>query len=405
MSLQKETRLKYLVAINTDHAESNDGYIGLENVESWSGQKIETDTPEAEGVAFSYKKGDVLFGKLRPYLAKCYVAEEDACCSTEFLVMRPKKIVSKYLKYRILSTEFIDQVNMSTYGAKMPRANWSFIGNMKLIVPSIEKQQIIANYLDDRCSKIDAIIAEAKASIEEYKELKQAVIYEAVTKGLDKNAKMKDSGVEWVGKIPNHWIMTKLKYLLESPLQYGANAIGIEYDEKLPRYVRITDISIDGTLKNDNKQSLPLDVSQEYILDIGDVLFARSGGTVGKAFLYNKKDGLCAFAGYLIRAKCKNGVIAKFLYYYTMSSSYNIWKNGIFSQATIQNISAEKYANMPLPLPTELDEIRSIILFIDENASKMDAMISEKQSLIEDLEAYKKSLIYEVVTGKRKVVE
>lgn len=95
MSLQKETRLKYLVAINTDHAESNDGYIGLENVESWSGQKIETDTPEAEGVAFSYKKGDVLFGKLRPYLAKCYVAEEDACCSTEFLVMRPKKIDRK----------------------------------------------------------------------------------------------------------------------------------------------------------------------------------------------------------------------------------------------------------------------------------------------------------------------
>ncbi len=165
-----KSRLKILAELNTEHASSNIGYVGLENVESWTGKRIITDTPIAEGVALSYQKGDVLFGKLRPYLAKCYKAEEDGCCSTEFLVLRPKSILPEFLQYRILSPDFIDKVNMSTYGAKMPRASWLFIGNMEIEVPDICEQQVISNYLDDSCAKIDAIIAEAKASIEEYRQ-------------------------------------------------------------------------------------------------------------------------------------------------------------------------------------------------------------------------------------------
>ena len=162
-----------------------------------------------------------------------------------------------------------------------------------------------------------------------------------------------DSGIEWVGKVPRNWSIYRLKHVLKEPLQYGANAVGINYNEQLPRYVRITDISTDGSLKNNNMQSLPLDVAAPYILESGDVLFARSGATVGKAYIYRECDGHCAFAGYLIRAKCKSALIARMLYYYTMSSSYEIWKNGIFNQATIQNIGADKYCNLPLILPED----------------------------------------------------
>ena len=160
--------------------------------------------------------------------------------------------------------------------------------------------------------------------------------------------KMKDSGVEWIGEIPEEWEICKLKHLLQIPMQYGANETGIEYDEKLPRYIRITDITNDNQLKNTGKLSLSLEQAKGYYLRQGDILFARSGATVGKTFIYEEKYGKCAFAGYLIRASLKENVVSKFIYYFTLSSGYEMWKNMIFVQATIQNIGAEKYSNLEI---------------------------------------------------------
>ena len=144
-----------------------------------------------------------------------------------------------------------------------------------------EEQTKIASYLDQICDKIDVLILEAKASIEEYKSWKASIIYEAVTKGLDPNIEMKDSGVEWIGLIPVEWNVQKLKTLVKEPLQYGANEAGIEYDEALPRYIRITDVTANGELKEEGKLSLSEDIATDYILNDGDILLARSGGTVG----------------------------------------------------------------------------------------------------------------------------
>lgn len=278
------------------------------------------------------------------------------------------------------------------------------LGQLKVPMPLLSEQQIIADYLDETCSKIDEIIAEAKASINEYKELKQSVIFEAVTKGLDKNVEMKDSGIEWIGEIPKNWTLYRLKHLLQSPMQYGANATGLEYDKTMPRYVRITDIDSNGNLKDVGKQSLSWDVAEPYLLEDGDLLLARSGGTVGKAFLYKKSYGTCAFAGYLIRAKANDKVLPEYIHYYTLSKGYEIWKNGIFIKATIQNIGADKYANLPIPIPTDIEIQREVVKYLDSKCNTLDSLIAEKESLIKDLESYKKSLIYEVVTGKRRVV-
>ncbi len=391
MALKKYTRLKYLVSINTEHAVSNEGYVGLENVESWSGRKIETNTPEAEGVALSYQKGDVLFGKLRPYLAKCYVAEEDACCSMEFLVMRPKKVVSKYLQYRILSAEFIDKVNMSTYGAKMPRANWSFIGNLKLDVPSMEEQQLIANYLDDRCSKIDAIIAEAKSSIEEYKELKESVIYKATN--YAKNGELyKKIQLRLICEV--HGRIGFKGYTSADQVAEGEGALSFG----------ATHLQ-NGKVVMNNPVYISWDKyyeSPEIMVKKGDILLVQRGSTIGKVAIVDEEFGEATINPSLVLLN-NIDINNKFLLYALLSLDVQQKVAMIGSTTAIPMISQAQVKALKIPMPSE-NEMVSVVCYLDEKISKIDDMISEKQSLIEDLEAYKKSLIYEVVTGKRKVV-
>ena len=279
-------------------------------------------------------------------------------------------------------------------------------GNMRIVYcPNIKEQEAIAEYLDRKCGEIDEVVDKQKAVIEKLKEYKQSIITEAVTKGLDKSVPLKDSGREWIGKIPEHWEIKKLKQLVSRPLQYGANESGDIYNEKFPRYIRITDIRIeDNSLKDGDKLSLEPNKAKNYILKDNDILFARSGATVGKTFLYKSEYGLSAFAGYLIRASIRENINAKFIYYYTLSSSYDEWKNRIFVQATIQNIGANKYNNIEIAIPRNKEQ-NIIITYLDKKCSEIDKTISEKEKLIEKLEEYKKSLIYECVTGKRKVVD
>ncbi|MFO9368066.1 restriction endonuclease subunit S [Legionella pneumophila serogroup 1] len=157
-------------------------YLGLENIESWTGKKIEDDSVSSEGVVCCFEAKDVLFGKLRPYLAKTYLAKDDGTCSTEFLVFRPCAYVDpEYLQYFLLSPKFINTVNASTYGAKMPRANWEFIANLYLTCPSLLVQKQIIQFLNDETVKIDLIKTKIKDAIERLKEYRAALITNAVT--------------------------------------------------------------------------------------------------------------------------------------------------------------------------------------------------------------------------------
>ena len=414
MTKASEIKLKYLVNLQTEHAEDNNGYIGLENVESWSGRKKTTNTPTAEGVALSCQKGDVLFGKLRPYLAKCYVAEEDACCSTEFFVMRPEKVISKYLQYRILSPDFIDKVNMSTYGAKMPRASWTFVGNMKLRAPSIGEQQSIANYLDDRCGKIDDLIAEAKASIEEYQQLKQSIIYEAVTKGLDKNAKMKDSGVDWIDEIPFNWHIVKITRILDKnhPYAIGDGDHGSiktdQYRDSGIPFIRVqnlgwgTELNLENIVyisEDDNRQI------QNSTLHPNDILFAKTGATIGKTAIVPESMPIANTTSHVGKITIAEEHNPRYVFYVLSSQvGYRQFWNIAIQKTTRPELSIEETKSIKIILPPDRETEDVIVRYLDEKVPALESMISEKQSLISDFEAYKKSLIYEVVTGKRKVV-
>ena len=209
---------------------------------------------------------------------------------------------------------------------------------------------------------------------------------------------MKDSGIEWIGEIPEDWEVRRIKHLIAFPLQYGANETGEDFDEMLPRYIRITDISANNELKNDGKLSLSNDKAKGYILQDGDVLFARSGATVGKTFYYKGEYGLACFAGYMIRLSADSSKISgRFIYYYTLSKAYAEWTNMIFIQATIQNISAEKYSELHMPVPP-LPQQEKIIRFLDSRCAEIDAVIAAKQRQNELLKEQRQSIIFEAVT-------
>ena len=208
---------------------------------------------------------------------------------------------------------------------------------------------------------------------------------------------MKYSGIEWIGDICANYELWKMKFLLREPLMYGANETGIPYDEALPRYIRITDITSNGKLKNTGKLSLDEEAAKPYILTDNDVLFARSGGTVGKAFIYKKVYGKAAFAGYLIKASVNDNLSADYLFYYTQSSIYEEWKKQIFVQATIQNIGADRYNNLPIVLPP-LDEQKKIASFLDKKCSAIDIVITKTKSTIEEYKKLKQSIITNAVT-------
>lgn len=308
-----------------------------------------------------------------------------------------KDTFSKFLFYCLLAARE-DILTHKTGGAQ---SGINVEDCKSIVVPLIPRseQQRIADYLDAKCGEIDSLIVLQEQMIEKLKAYKQSVITEAVTKGLNPNAKLVSSGIDWIGEIPEGWKVIPLKWILRMPLQYGANESGRLYDDSLPRYVRITDI-LNNNLREDlQKQSLTEEQANGYILEDNDILFARSGGTVGKAFIYKSKYGRCAFAGYLIRAQINSRNDSKFIYYYTQSSSYDEWKKQIFIQATIQNIGADRYSTLEIPIPP-LSEQCSIASYLDSKCADIERLIALKQQKIESLKDYKKSVIYEAVTGK-----
>ncbi|EAJ5783247.1 restriction endonuclease subunit S [Campylobacter coli] len=163
------------------HKNNNTNFrIGLENIESKTGKYIPTSEIVFEEDGIKFENGDILFGKLRPYLAKVFLADRGGICVSEFLVLRTKGANNHFLKFLMLSPLFIDIVDSSTYGTKMPRANWEFIGNLKIPLPPIEEQKQIAEFLDSEISKIDSIIEKIKKQIELIKEYKSTLINQAV---------------------------------------------------------------------------------------------------------------------------------------------------------------------------------------------------------------------------------
>lgn len=350
--------------------------------------------------------GDFAINSRSDRRGSCGISPFDGSVSLINIILTPRTTMHPgYYDWLFHTTLFADEFYKWGHGivADLWTTRWQEMKSICVPVPEYAEQKHISEFLDSECAEIDAVLEKTRASIDEYKKLKQAVITQAVTKGIRGGRPMKDSGIEWIGEIESQFEIYKLKYLLRNRLSYGANEAGIPFDESLPRYIRITDIAINGGLKDKDKLSLENAAAADYLLSDGDILFARSGATVGKAFIYKKEYGKASFAGYLIKASVNDQVMPQYIFYYTQSSIYEEWKKQIFIQSTIQNIGADRYANLPIILPN-LDIQKQIVSYLDIKCAKIDNLISKKEQYLTEIENYKKSLIYEYVTGKKEVI-
>ena len=209
-------RMKDMVLLRnekTDGASAEEDYLELENLESGTGKILSRrNTMETISAVTLFKKGDVLFGKLRPYLEKYYQAEFDGKCTGEILAFKPERISSRFLFYCIASPWFIERSNMLAYGAKMPRVNWpTQLALFNLPIPPLSEQERIATYLDKSCSALDAAVATKRRQLETLDALRKSSIHHAVTRGLNKNVQRCDSSIQWFGEIPRNWNCEHLK--------------------------------------------------------------------------------------------------------------------------------------------------------------------------------------------------
>ncbi|MDF8321104.1 restriction endonuclease subunit S [Serratia nevei] len=274
------------------------------------------------------------------------------------------------------------------------------LGSLECPLPPPDEQATIAAALDRETARIDALVEKKTRFIELLKEKRQALITHAVTKGLDPNVKMKDSGIEWIGQVPEHWEVKPFKYILSAPMSYGANESAESDDPNHPRYIRITDLTENGTLREDTFKTLPWDKAYSYLLSDGDILLARSGATVGKSFLYRETNGAACFAGYLIKASCnEEKALPKYIYAYLQSHSYWEYISGSNIQSTIQNVSAEKYSSMVLPVP-QREEQATIAATLDRETARIDALIGKAEQSITLLKERRSAFITAAVTGQ-----
>lgn len=406
-------RLKNIVEINpnslpeTTRADYELQYIDISNVDS-NGEilavqeMIFANSPSrARRIV---QNGDTIVSTVRTYLrAIAFIKNppKNLIVSTGFAVLRPlSKILPEFL-FRIAQSDvFVEKVVAYSEGVSYPAIAPNRLAALPVWLPPLDEQLSIVKFLSDTTAKIDTLIAKKERLIALLEERRSAVITQAVTKGLNSNAPMKDSGVTWLGDVPQHWTIKRFKYLTSEPLKYGANEAAELQDTNLPRFVRITDIDEKGMLRDETFRSLPEDVARPYLLQQGDLLFARSGATVGKTFLYDESWGRACYAGYLIRARLNQKIILpKFVSYFVSSRAYWDWVSSIFIQATIQNISAEKYANLSMATPS-IKEQQGIIDFLDSRVTYINNIISRAQRQIKRLREYRTALITMAVTGK-----
>lgn len=370
---------------------------------SFDFMKATATTSEIE--KFSVDVGDVIVTKDSESpddiaVPACVVEKVDGLvCGYHLTQIKGTKIDGKYLFRLFQSKGFNAQFVVAANGVTRFGLPQHAISNAFASIPSEKEQQTIARFLDHKTAQIDALIAKKEALLEKLAEKRTALISHAVTKGLDSKVKMKDSGVEWLGQVAMHWQVKRLKFLVSSPLKYGANEAAELTDTEFPRYIRITDVNEDGSLKEETFRSLPPEVAEDYLLEDGDILLARSGATVGKTFIYRHSWGVAAYAGYLIRARMSAEMDADFSYYFLQSDIYWQWLNSIFIQATIQNVSAEKYANLWFPVPDKQNQ-KLIVDYLSKQVERMNEQVLKATDAIEKLKEYRSALITHAVTGK-----
>ncbi|MCF6345413.1 MAG: restriction endonuclease subunit S [Thiomicrorhabdus sp.] len=396
-------KFKYIYDLVTDKnsSELNLPKIGLENIESGTGKFIASHSIfEGEGIHF--KVNDILFGKLRPYLAKVYLAQFEGKAVGDFYVFRCKdRMEAKYSFNLILSKLFIDLTNSSTFGSKMPRVAWDVVANFEIACPSAMEQTTIANYLDRKTAEIDQLIAQKERLVALYEEEKTALINQTVTQGINPKATLKESSIEWLGEIPEHWGVVSLKWV--SKIYSGGTP-----DKSN------TDYWFNGTipwLNSGTVNQFIITKPSEYITENGFqnssakwidnnslvIALAGQGKTKGMAALVTFKTTCNQSLGII---KVNASINSRYLLYYLRKNYLNI--RGLAGEGKRDGLNLEMIGSISIPL-FDKQEQTAIVQHIETETARINAKITQTQKIIALQKEYRTALISEVVTGKVKV--
>ena len=302
----------------------------------------------------------------------------------------------KYLYYNLSTDKFIEYIFLLASGSAQPNVSSTACGNYYIPYPSSEEQERIAEFLDKKCGEIDEVIAKTEKTIEEYKALKQSVITEAVTKGIRPDRPMKDSGNIWFGKIPTDWNTNKIKYIFS-----------IKKDIAGKEGYTVLSITQKGIIPKNlerNEGQLAQDYSNYQLVNIGDYAMNHMDLLTGWVDI-SKYNGVTSpdYRVFVLQDSVLNN---KNYYLYLMQMCYF---NKVFyglgqgvSGMGRWRLQADKFLNFTVPIP-DLKEQQEIAEYLDTKCAEIDKLIEAKQQLLTELEAYKKSVIYEYVTGKKTI--
>ncbi|MBE7928903.1 restriction endonuclease subunit S [Pseudomonas saudiphocaensis] len=389
--------LKWLAEQVTDKATTSEFQVGLENIEGWTGRFIETDT-EFAGDGIAFRQEDILFGKLRPYLAKVWLADRPGQAVGDFFVLRPRAVNGDFLHKYILTPTVIEDLNASTIGAKMPRVGWEDMAALAVSLPPYKEQTQIARFLDHETARIDALIEEQQRLIELLKEKRQAVISHAVTKGLDPTAPMKDSGVEWLGEVPEHWVKKRLKNIspfitvgiVVNPSDYVADEglpflYGGEVKEGFIEFDKARKISPEDSRKN-----------RKTMLEAGDIVTMRVGYPGVTAVVPPEcSGGNCASVMLVKRGKYDSHWLCAVMNSRLVRQQVEMVQYGAAQKQFNISDAIEFWMFEP-----PIEEQTMIAEFIGRQSSVFDALIGESERSMQLLQERRSALISAAVTGK-----
>lgn len=328
----------------------------------------------------------------------------DGCVNQACCVLSSPSCNLHYAFYVIKSAQ--SYLVRKAVGGGQPNISQETIKQLWLPIPPLSTQDIIVRNLDATCSKIDDLLSSVHASIEEYKKLKQAVITQAVTKGVRGEREMKDSGVEWIGKIPAEWSITKIKSGVTKIGSGKTPSGGAEtYTDSGVIFLRSQNV-YDCTLNLESPTYISPEVdatmkSTRVLPD--DVLLNITGGSIGRCSIVPKTLGLANVNQHVCIIRTNPLIfLPKYMQYFWVSTLGHLAIDLYQTGGNREGMSADAIRNTPIPY-APLNEQKEIADYLDAKCAEIDGLIAKKEQLVKELESYKKSLIYEIVTGKREV--
>lgn len=406
------TKIKHIVSSVTDidhfmpdSAEFGIPYLMIGDLKDLS-SSIDWDSSKKISIE-DYKKlsiksrpqiGDIIFARYASIGTTCYIdTDRDFLVSYACLTIHPSDlIIGKFLSYYLKSSSFAEDVLRRTNSNTQGNVGKDSLINATIVLPSIIEQTQIVNFLDAKCSDINAMLSKTRSSIEEYKKLKQAVITQAVTKGVRGEREMKDSGVEWIGEIPVDWTIQRFARVAE----VKSNLVSPD------NYLEYPQISPENIEKDSGKLLLPCKtvgevgiISGNHLFHKGQILYSKIRPKLNKVCIA-PFDGLCSADMYPIETNNDT----RYIMYCILSDGFLQQVSMITeNRVKMPKINQTELSKLLLAMPNFLAEQKEIANYLDAKCAEIDKLIAKKEQLIKELESYKKSLIYEVVTGKREV--